>query len=53
MKSHVCKEIDFCTCYPLADEPDEDCPIHGSGPYPPRCIECGQFMKRETLNDYK
>lgn len=45
MQEHVCKRLDFCTCWPLALEPDEDCPIHGHGPLPPRCCICGRFMK--------
>ena len=22
----------------------EDCPVHGHGPWPPRCEECGRFL---------
>lgn len=46
MKDHVCKEATHCMCSLLADEPDEDCPMHGF-PYPPRCAECGRFLKRK------
>lgn len=43
-KQHVCGESRTCTCYILGTEPDEDCPMHGH-PFPPRCGECGKFMK--------
>ena len=43
---HVCAEGKTCTCSMLALEPDEDCPVHGAGPYPPRCGKCGRFIKR-------
>lgn len=49
MIDHICKEIDYCTCNQLADEPDENCPIHGSGIFPPRCCICGRFMKWEPI----
>jgi hypothetical protein len=45
-KPHVCREGATCTCNTQALEPDENCPVHGFGPYPPRCVECGRFMKR-------
>ncbi len=45
MKKHICKESTTCRCYQLALEPNENCPIHGY-PYPPRCGECGKFIKR-------
>lgn len=41
---HIHKKSDVCTCSLLAMEPDEQCPIHGY-PWPPRCAECGQYMK--------
>ena len=44
MQKHECKESKTCTCYSLALEPKEDCPIHGSGPWPPRCEICGRFF---------
>lgn len=28
-------------------EPDEECPIHGAGEWPPRCCICGRFLKRK------
>ena len=47
---HVCTEsIPFCRCYMFALEPSENCPIHGGGFYPPRCSECGKFMKVKEL----
>jgi hypothetical protein len=33
-----------CVCSVQALEPDESCPIHGAGEWPPRCEECGCFM---------
>jgi hypothetical protein len=42
---HVCKEIPYCSCSMIADEPDENCYIHGSGHWPPRCSICGKFLK--------
>ncbi len=44
-KSHVCERSKTCCCYMLADEPAENCPVHGMGEYPPRCCICGKFMK--------
>ena len=43
-KPHDCREPHDCWCYMLSDEPNEECPVHGSGPWPPRCEECGRFM---------
>ena len=43
MLGHVCEESTTCECYMLADEPNEDCPVHGH-PWPPRCGTCGRFM---------
>lgn len=37
MSTHTCKESDCCTCSMAALEPDEQCPVHGMGEYPPRC----------------
>lgn len=53
MKEHECRENKTCTCYLLADEPNEDCPVHGSGLWPPRCEICGRFMKWEIRNASK
>jgi hypothetical protein len=43
--SHVCHEGKTCSCYLLALEPNEDCPVHGHGEYPPHCCVCGRFLK--------
>lgn len=40
---HTCKQDKTCICGALADEPREDCPVHGCQ-YPPRCA-CGKFVK--------
>ena len=45
-ESHVCKESRTCCCYQLALEPDEKCPVHGAGEWPPRCETCGKFIGR-------
>ena len=45
MKPHICVESKTCSCSIIALEPNEDCPIHGSGPWPPRCEICGRLMK--------
>lgn len=34
---------DICTCSQLADEPRDDCEIHG-WPWPKRCGRCGRFI---------
>ncbi len=41
---HVCAPFRYCVCSIVADEPNEDCPIHGSEPWP-RC-RCGRFVPR-------
>lgn len=46
--AHVCKEPRYCCCSVIGLEPDEDCPIHGRGPWPPRCGECGKYMAAES-----
>lgn len=43
--SHICKQATHCICSSINLEPDETCPIHGSGEFPPRCENCGQFIK--------
>jgi len=40
---HVCKQDKACICGALAEEPHEECPVHGCQ-YPPRCA-CGRFVK--------
>lgn len=44
--NHICKESDTCTCETWMSEPDEKCPKHGVGEYPPRCCACGKYMRR-------
>lgn len=42
---HKCKQLDYCICDISALEPNENCPVHAAGIYPPRCVICGRFMK--------
>jgi hypothetical protein len=44
MKPHKHRESTTCCCWLQALEPNENCPVHGWGPWPPRCEECGQFL---------
>lgn len=44
--THTCIEMDWCRCSSMGLEPNEDCPVHGSGGWPPRCAYCGRFMRR-------
>jgi hypothetical protein len=44
MTDHVCRQPQTCTCSIQALEPDEQCPIHGAGEWPPRCEICGRLM---------
>ena len=44
MSEHYCRKGTTCTCSVQGLEPDEDCPIHGCGQWPPRCEVCGRFM---------
>jgi hypothetical protein len=44
MRHHICNGALGCTCDRSALEPDEDCPVHGHGPWPPRCRICGRYM---------
>ncbi len=51
MRPHVCKRPTACCCSIQGLEPAEDCPIHGSGEWPPRCAICGRLLpwpKREA-----
>ena len=41
---HIHHESRTCVCSMQALEPDEQCPIHGTGEWPPRCEVCGCFM---------
>ncbi len=45
MTKHKHKRPGMCCCSVQELEPNEDCPIHGCGEWPPRCVVCGQFMK--------
>jgi hypothetical protein len=47
MTHHICKVKDYCICSQWADEPNDNCEIHGQGVYPPRCKDCGRFLRRE------
>ena len=47
---HVCHEPTECTCCTSALEPDDNCPKHGSGPWPPRCNVCGKFLSWTVRN---
>jgi hypothetical protein len=47
--SHYCEESKTCTCSMLADEPNETCPAHGAGSWPPRCGICGRFMSWKEI----
>lgn len=42
--AHICKPNRTCCCSQQADEPHENCPVHGFGPWPPRCGVCGKFL---------
>lgn len=49
MKPHTCKASHTCTCYQLATEPDDYCPIHGGcTKFPEHCEVCGRFV----MNDW-
>jgi len=45
IKKHTCQVDTGCSCYQGASEPAEDCAVHGSGTFPPRCATCGKFMR--------
>ena len=46
---HKCQEGITCRCSSTACEPNDDCPLHGY-PWPPRCGDCGRFMKHPKTN---
>lgn len=48
---HKHERPNTCICYILALEPNENCPIHGYGEWPPRCKICGKFMPYEVLEE--
>lgn len=39
-----CERVDWCLCSANSDSPNEACPIHEGGEWPPRCADCGRFM---------
>lgn len=41
---HTCQESNTCCCSVQGLEPNERCPIHGAGEWPPRCGYCGKFL---------
>lgn len=47
IRKHVCERATGCCCSVAALEPNEDCPVHSGGEWPPRCIHCGKFMRWE------
>jgi len=48
MADHECREQgrrpEDCICDSHRGEPDERCPVHGAGEWPPRCEECGRLL---------
>lgn len=50
---HICKEGKYCICHALADEPNENCPVHGTISNVKRCIICGKFMKKNDNQNSK
>jgi len=42
----------YCEEEVKENEPDEECPVHSAGPWPPRCEVCGRFMKRDSIYDF-
>lgn len=51
MENHICRAGHTCKCYALASEPNQHCPIHGDGYWPPRCEICGRFIKWKVVLD--
>jgi hypothetical protein len=41
---HEHRRSSDCTCTMSALEPDDNCPVHTGGEWPPRCEVCGQYM---------
>jgi hypothetical protein len=41
---HTCHRNRSCTCSIQGLEPDDDCPIHSDGEFPPRCCVCGRLL---------
>jgi hypothetical protein len=49
--THVHTYERFCTCGIAATEPDESCRVHGTGDWPRRCDECGQFIRLNLASE--
>jgi CO dehydrogenase/acetyl-CoA synthase beta subunit len=47
IRHHDCHEDYSCSCSAQGVEPNEDCCMHGSGPWPPRCCLCGRFLPHD------
>lgn len=45
MKPHECKPARTCRCSQTADEPNENCPVHGYAD-DRRCGICGRWLTR-------
>jgi hypothetical protein len=45
--THECARPRTCCRSIQALEPDDDCPIHSGGEWPPRCAYCGKFLPWE------
>lgn len=50
-EKHECHESNTCCCDTQTLEPDEVCPVHGGGGWPPQCCICGRFLKRKQENN--
>ena len=44
MTDHKCRAMTGCICWTGDLEPDDNCPMHGSGAWPPQCEVCGRFL---------
>lgn len=42
MSAHICRREFECCCI---DAPHPDCPVHADGEWPPRCVECDQWLE--------
>jgi hypothetical protein len=51
--THVCTRNVGCLCSISALEPNDDCPVHSGGEWPPRCQDCGRFMRWNTPSDLR
>ena len=52
MTPHVCRRPHTCCCCIRALEPHPDCPFHGGGEWPPRCVYCGRFLPCPRVASY-